>query len=123
MSTVFQEQRNVLVPMRDGVQLAADFLRPAVGSRVPALLNFGPYHKDGRGGRLAVDSVHRHFAALGYAGVSADLRGLGNSGGVSPKKRQRLSDPLPKKDALMSRAVPPCCGPESGSAEESTASV
>jgi putative CocE/NonD family hydrolase len=84
MSMVFQEQRNVLVPMRDGVQLAADILRPAGGSRVPALLNFGPYHKDGRGGRLAVDSVHRHFAALGYAGVSADLRGLGNSGGVSP---------------------------------------
>ena len=84
MSVAFQEQRNVLVPMRDGVQLAADILRPAGGSRVPALLNFGPYHKDGRGGRLAVDSVHRHFAVLGYAGVSADLRGLGNSGGVSP---------------------------------------
>lgn len=78
------DERNVLVPMRDGVQLAADVLRPAVAQRVPALLNFGPYHKDGRGGRLAVLGVHRHFAALGYACVTADLRGLGNSGGVSP---------------------------------------
>ena len=84
MPAVILEQRNVLVPMRDGVKLATDILRPAGTARVPVLLNFGPYHKDGRGGRLAVDSVHRHFAALGYAGVSADLRGLGNSGGVSP---------------------------------------
>jgi putative CocE/NonD family hydrolase len=77
-------ERNVLVPMRDGVQLAADVLRPPGAQRVPAILNFGPYHKDGRGGRLAVESVHRHFVALGYACVTADLRGLGNSGGVSP---------------------------------------
>lgn len=77
-------ERNLLVPMRDGVELAVDVLRPADGGRVPALLNFGPYHKDGRGGRLAVEAVHRHFVARGYAGVSADLRGLGSSGGISP---------------------------------------
>ena len=84
MTEALIEERNLLAPMRDGVSLALDVVRPAGAVRVPALLNFGPYHKDGRGGRLAVDSVHRHFAALGYAGVSADLRGLGNSGGVSP---------------------------------------
>jgi putative CocE/NonD family hydrolase len=84
MTKTLIEERNLLAPMRDGVSLALDVVRPAGAARVPALLNFGPYHKDGRGGRLAVDSVHRHFAALGYAGVSADLRGLGNSGGVSP---------------------------------------
>ena len=38
MSVAFQEQRNVLVPMRDGVQLAADILRPAGGSRVPRIV-------------------------------------------------------------------------------------
>lgn len=84
MTKALIEERNLLAPMRDGVSLALDVVRPAGAVRVPALLNFGPYHKDGRGGRLAVDSVHRHFAALGYAGVSADLRGLGNSSGVSP---------------------------------------
>ncbi len=76
--------RNLLAPMRDGVELALDVLLPQADFRGPVLLNFGPYHKDGRGGRLAVESVHRHFAALGYAGVAADLRGLGNSGGTSP---------------------------------------
>ena len=77
-------ERNLLVPMRDGVVLAADVVRPPGAQRLPAILNFGPYHKDGRGGRLSVASVHRHFAALGYACVTADLRGLGNSGGRSP---------------------------------------
>lgn len=80
------QERNLLAPMRDGVSLALNVLRPAGSACVPALLNFGPYHKDGRGGRLAVHSVHRHFAALGYAGVSADLRGLGNSGGGQPRR-------------------------------------
>ena len=78
------EQRNLLVAMRDGVCLAVDLMLPPGGVPAPVLLNFGPYHKDGRGGRLSVHSVHRHFVGLGYACVSADLRGLGNSDGVSP---------------------------------------
>lgn len=84
MTNTLVNDHNVLVPMRDGVVLAADIVRPAHGQPGPAILNFGPYHKDGRGGRLSVDSVHRHFAARGYASVTADLRGLGNSGGCSP---------------------------------------
>ena len=84
MSNTLVTERNVLVPMRDGVELAIDVVRPGGGHRGPAILNFNPYHKDGRGGRLNVETVHRHFAARGYAGVTADLRGLGNSGGTSP---------------------------------------
>ena len=84
MALTLVVERNVLVPMRDGVELAADIVRPQVPQPVPAILNFGPYHKDGRGGRLSVESVHRHFAALGYACITADLRGLGSSGGISP---------------------------------------
>lgn len=84
MSPILVVDRNVLVPMRDGVALAADIIRPTVAQPVPAILNFGPYHKDGRGGRLSVEGVHRHFAALGYACITADLRGLGNSGGCCP---------------------------------------
>ncbi|MCX7381243.1 MAG: CocE/NonD family hydrolase [Alphaproteobacteria bacterium] len=78
-------ERNALVKMRDGVELAVDVIRPDDAHRRPAILNFNPYHKDGRGGRTAVESVHRHFAARGYAAVTADLRGLGNSGGTSPE--------------------------------------
>ena len=50
MAETMLEERNLLVPVRDGVCLAADVLRPNGGAPLPALLNFGPYHKDGRGG-------------------------------------------------------------------------
>ena len=78
-------ERNLLIPMSDGVMLAGDVVRPAGSGRVPALINFGPYHKDGRGGRLDVEAANRHFAARGYAALSVDLRGLGNSGGTAPE--------------------------------------
>ncbi len=81
----FIVERNLLIPMSDGVALAGDVVRPAGAGRVPALLNFGPYHKDGRGGRLDVDATNRHFAARGYAALSVDMRGLGNSGGSNPE--------------------------------------
>lgn len=81
MSNTLLTERNVLVPMRDGVSLAVDIVRPAGGHRGPAILNFNPYHKDGRGGRTSIESVRRHFVARGYAAVTADLRGLGSSGG------------------------------------------
>lgn len=77
-------ERNLLIAMPDGVELAADLYRPPGAGRAPAILTFIPYHKDGRGGRLDVEAVNRHFAARGYAAVTADLRGLGGSGGVNP---------------------------------------
>ena len=54
MTEALIEERNLLAPMRDGVSLALDVVRPAGAVRVPALLNFGPYHKDGRGGRVEI---------------------------------------------------------------------
>ena len=84
MSNALLTPRNLLVPMRDGVTLAVDIVHPTSGHLGPAVLNFNRYHKDGRVGRTSVGSVHRHFAARGYAAVTADLRGLGNSGGTSP---------------------------------------
>jgi hypothetical protein len=81
MSNTIISERNLLIRMPDGVELAGDVVRPGGAHKVPALLNFGPYHKDGRGGRLDVDALNRHFAARGYAALSVDIRGLGNSGG------------------------------------------
>ena len=75
--------RNYLIPMPDGVELAADCYRPAEPDRWPAILTFIPYHKDGRGGRLDVEAVNRYFAGRGYAALTIDLRGLGSSGGVN----------------------------------------
>ena len=76
-------KRNLLIPMSDGVELAGDLYRPAEDGRRPAILTFIPYHKDGRGGRLDVEAVNRHFAAGGYAALTVDFRGLGSSGGVN----------------------------------------
>lgn len=83
MSSEFVVERNLMIPMSDGVELAGDVVRPGGGQRLPAILNYGPYHKDGRGGRLDVDAINRHFAARGYAALSVDFRGLGGSGGVN----------------------------------------
>lgn len=85
MSNDLIVERNVLIPMPDGVVLAADVTRPGGGHRHPAIVNYNPYHKDGRGGRLNVETVHRHFAARGYACVTLDFRGLGNSSGFNPE--------------------------------------
>jgi predicted acyl esterase len=73
---------DLLIPMRDGVRLAANLYRPAGGGRRPCLVNYLPYHKDGRGG-LAYDPIHRFFARRGYASLVIDFRGLGCSEGLN----------------------------------------
>lgn len=87
-------ERNLLIPMSDGVRLAADLYRPAGGGKSPALLNYSPYHKDGRGGRTAVDGFNRTMAAKGYACLTLDIRGLGSSEGVAaePMAAQEAKD-------------------------------
>ena len=39
------DARDVMVPMRDGVQLAVDIFRPDSDARFPALLAMSPYGK------------------------------------------------------------------------------
>src|SRR5436853_392568 len=73
---------DVLIPMRDGVRLAATLYRPAGGLPAACLVNYLPYHKDGRGG-LWYDAVHQFFARRGYASLVVDFRGLGCSQGVN----------------------------------------
>ena len=67
-------EKNVMIPMRDGVQLAADLYRPArdgkpAPGRFPALLTRTPYNKDGAGGD------GRYYAERGYVVVANDVRG------------------------------------------------
>lgn len=47
IDTIFE--KDVQVPMRDGVILRADIFRPAHGERVPAIVPWSPYGKTGRG--------------------------------------------------------------------------
>jgi hypothetical protein len=74
---------HVLVPLSDGIQLAAKIWLPESAERepVPAVLEFIPYRK--RDFEAVNDSItHGYLAGHGYAGVRVDLRGAGESEGV-----------------------------------------
>ncbi len=94
--------RDIEVPMRDGVIVRADVFRPAgTEEKVPALLVWSPYGKSGTGflsldvvpGRVGVPvnalSAFESFeapdppvwTAYGYAIVNVDARGIMKSGG------------------------------------------
>ena len=62
----------VKVPMRDGVHLAANIVRPAEPGRYPVIVNFIPYGK----------TPAPFFAARGYIAIFAEERGTGRSEGV-----------------------------------------
>lgn len=71
---------NVMVAMRDGVRLATDIYRPAIGGvavdgRFPVVLVRGPYNKD------ADLAVARTFVPRGYVFISQDVRGRYRSEG------------------------------------------
>ena len=72
-------ERNVMVPMRDGVRLATDVYRPDSPGRFPVLVTRGPYGKDG----YADNQEHSiwFFPQRGYAVVSQDCRGRFESEG------------------------------------------
>jgi len=67
----------LMVPMRDGVRLAADLWRPEAPGRYPVLLVRTPYMKTG----LQLAQWGRYFAERGYVFVVQDTRGRGDSEG------------------------------------------
>jgi putative CocE/NonD family hydrolase len=73
--------KNVRIPVRDGIRLAADIYLPAeVGEGVPVVLEYIPYRKDdvAPGGRF-----YERLVEAGYAVARVDIRGTGGSEGVS----------------------------------------
>lgn len=76
------ELENVLVPMADGVRLAARIWLPAGAERhpVPAVLEAIPYRKRDAT-RERDEAMHRWFAGHGYAAIRLDIRGSGESEG------------------------------------------
>jgi uncharacterized protein len=65
---------NVMVPMRDGVQLACDIYRPGKGGvpaegKFPVILERTPYNKTGLG------RSGNYFVQRGYIFIAADVRG------------------------------------------------
>jgi putative CocE/NonD family hydrolase len=65
-------ERNVPVPMRDGIILRADVHRPDRGGPYPVLVKRTPYGKE---------ALFDQFVKAGYIVVSQDVRGLGDSEG------------------------------------------
>ena len=74
--------REVMIPMPDGIQLAADLYMPAdipAGEHLPVLLEYTPYRKnDSRGSKY---SMYTYFIKRGYVVARVDIRGTGNSQG------------------------------------------
>lgn len=69
-------ERQVRIPMRDGVKLAADLHRPAGDGRFPVLLARTPYGRAMEGATKG-----RSFASRGFVVVVQDVRGRGESEG------------------------------------------
>jgi len=89
-----KEEKDIYVPMRDGVRLAVDIYRPDSKDKFPALLAISPYGKEiqklpippqAQGGPLwegcAEAGDMDYIVPRGYVHVVADQRGMGYSEG------------------------------------------
>ena len=82
-------ERDVAVPMRDGVVLRADIHRPAGEGKFPVLVFRTPY---GKHNAADSDGVHAKAVARGYAVVMQDVRGRYASDGHFDPYRQEGAD-------------------------------
>ncbi|MDB5560527.1 MAG: Xaa-Pro dipeptidyl-peptidase peptidase family [Enterovirga sp.] len=111
--------RNVDVPMRDGVRLKADVFRPDGPERVPVILNLGPYQKDKLWtpppdlGEPATPNMNwetvtpEWWVPQGYAAMRVDGRGSGHSQGQSEPWSQ--AEAVDYYDAIEWAAAQPWC--------------
>lgn len=74
-------ERNVRIPMADGITLAADLFMPEAPGRYPVVLEYLPYRKNDTPWRGY--HGHRYFAQRGYVAARIDVRGTGDSDGVA----------------------------------------
>lgn len=74
----FVIEKNVSIPMWDGIVLRADVLRPSESGKFPVLVYRTPYGKDAAQEEYA---TFRHGVERGYAVVIEDVRGRYHSGG------------------------------------------
>ena len=77
----FVVEKEIMVPMRDGVRLATDVYRPAkegvaLDEPLPVILSRLPYNKNGQ------KNAAQYFATHGYVFVAQDTRGRYKSEGV-----------------------------------------
>jgi len=99
--------KNVLVPVRDGVRLAADLYMPDPdpGEPLPVVMEYIPYRKD----EVAPGTrFYEYLAAHGYVVARVDIRGTGASEGVSSDEYV-LQEQLDGYDAIEWLAAQPFC--------------
>jgi len=102
MATILIE-KNIMVPMRDGVRLATDVYRLEGGVPTPVLVVRTPYNKDGMvSGRELFDILRA--VQSGYTVVAQDVRGRYASEGIFNPHRQETADGL---DAFAWAAAQP----------------
>ena len=80
-------EKNVMLPMRDGTQLAANIFRPKGEGKFPAILIRTPYGKGDKNRGQA-----RAYASQGYVMVVQDCRGRGDSKGEWDPFRYDVED-------------------------------
>ena len=88
--TPFQSRLDVRIPMRDGVELAADVWMPSSDGSYPVILIRTPYLKSSSFARYP--DMARFFAEHGYAFVVQDVRGTGDSDGEYRSFHQEAED-------------------------------
>ena len=101
--------KNVLIPMRDGVRLAADLYRPASGSGpaepLPIVMEYIPYRKDEV---VPGTRFYEDLPRAGYIVARVDIRGTGASEGTSTDEYV-LQEQLDGYDAIEWLAAQPFC--------------
>lgn len=91
---------NQMAPMRDGVSLLADVVRPDADGRFPALIAASPYPRQIQNSGIPFGFVEAgasdYFVPRGYVHVLANARGTGGSGGsydlLGPADRNDMHD-------------------------------
>jgi uncharacterized protein len=111
--------RDVAIPMRDGIVLRADVYRPAGARRVPAILHRTPYNRAFRLTPPAAVDPERAVEA-GFAFVCQDVRGLHGSDGEFTPFRTEGDD---GHDTIAWIAAQPWCSGAVGMAGRSYAAT
>ena len=98
------------IPMRDGIELAADVYLPPGASEepVPAIVTVTPYGKEGE---TLVSDEAVLYQSHGYAFVAADVRGRGKSEG---EWVALVNDPHDTHDVIEWAAAQPWCNGKVG---------
>jgi uncharacterized protein len=100
--------RNVRIPMRDGIELAATLYLPAAGEPEPAVLEYLPYRKDDA--MFSRDyELYSYLTRHGYAGARVDIRGTGASDGELPDGEYSEQEQRDAEDVIAWLAGQPWC--------------